>query len=831
MPLTDINQGASNYLTGDQNGIYANLDTENTGTINVIAENNFVQAGDVSTGYGTGTAIQAMNNSNVNLIATDTNQLLGTVYSDGIGANIILEAKNNIISSTAHGDEESNHEHLVSALYVSNDSTVNIKSNNGYNYITSSYDSIMEEDGAERTIWAQHGGKINIEGKTFIVTENYDKNTSEHEGNSIGIAIAAGTGEGLDDYKNTDGSLEDRTDEERSTVNLKYDSDINGLNSYIKGDIVSGYGGLINIERKDNIVTGGIDIQGNALAANGGKLNIDLGNGGTWIGRADDYGDAGYGAEASDHQNFYDPAFSNEIIEGGTVNLTMGDNSTWYVNGQSWITSINTENAQNATIDLVEANVDKNSSAHALTIYNFNGNANINMSLDGDRNVSDMLYIKEAHGEYNISLDEAVTTSDIYAGGLNGLRFATVGAGSDVKFRAGAYDKGFFNVEYEVGSDKYDGNSENDIYNGEEFDGNAGKIGNEEVDDFFDYSEEENDIKTLSTNEETSDNLDHVEDTTNYKLIGRIGESLSDAGKTIINMSRANYDQAVYMDNLNKRLGEARYLEGDEGTWIRMRHDEIDKDNGYEIDNNMYELGYDKKYDSKDGNGYHRRGVAIDYMDGDTNYDGIGSGETNRKGLWFYDTWFDNKGHYTDYVAKWGHLENSFNLYTKSAGEKVDGEYNNDVYSLSAEWGYKDELKNGWYFEPQAQIQYARVTGADYETSQGTQVSLDDIDSLIARAGFRLGKDFGKEQKSTVYLKADVLHEFLGDQDITVRDNTTDDNILSTGYDNDGTWYSVGLGFSTMLSNNSYAFLDVEKLFGNDHNNSYQINGGFNWLL
>lgn len=242
---------------------------------------------------------------------------------------------------------------------------------------------------------------------------------------------------------------------------------------------------VVNRYKKVNDTTGGIDIQGNGLVANGGKLNIDLGNGGTWIGRADDYGDAGYGEDAKYHQNFYNPAFSNEIIEGGTVTLKMGDNSTWYVNGQSWITNVNTEEANNATIDLVKANTDKNETAHALTIHNLKGNANINMSLDGNREISDMIYIKKAEGEYNIVLADAVTTGDIYANGLNGLRFATVGAGSNVKFRAGTYDKGFFNVEYEVGSDKYQGNKENGIYNGEEFDGEQGKVGNDEVDKFF----------------------------------------------------------------------------------------------------------------------------------------------------------------------------------------------------------------------------------------------------------------------------------------------------------------------------------------------------------
>ena len=54
---------------------------------------------------------------------------------------------------------------------------------------------------------------------------------------------------------------------------------------------------------------------------------------------------------------------------------------------------------------------------------------------------------------------------------------------------------------------------------------------------------------------------------------------------------------------------------------------------------------------------------------------------------------------------------------------------------------------------------------------------------------------------------------------------------MNSCYDNDGTWYTVGLGFSTMLSDHSYAFLDVEKVFGNDNDNSYQINGGVQWAL
>lgn len=172
-------------------------------------------------------------------------------------------------------------------------------------------------------------------------------------------------------------------------------------------------------------------------------------------------------------------------------------------------------------------------------------------------------------------------------------------------------------------------------------------------------------------------------------------------------------------------------------------------------------------------------------------------------------------------------------FYDKDKFGKVTGEYNNNVYSISGEWGNKYELENNWYFEPQGQLQYAYITGADYKTSQGTDVSVKEMDSLIARIGFRIGKDIGKEErKSTIYLKANVLHEFLGDQDVIASDATTADiGALKQSYDHSGTWYNIGIGISTMLSDNSYAYVDYERSFGNDNENTYKVNGGVRWTL
>lgn len=769
----------------------------------------------------------------------------GTVdVTSNAGSNIIraftaITPEGDSAATEETAEEEAEKRDAV-AVYAKDKAVINLTAGtNGVNYIAT---EIAEKDSTadERTIWAQRGGKINIKGQTFIIASNantYTEDAIEGEeqvkGNAIGIAITAGSEEIPENGIN---SIED---ESRSHVTVEYNA--NGpLNSFISGDIVSGYGGLIDIRKTDD---SGLDLMGNALAANGGKLNLDLGNGGTWLGRADDYGDAGVITDDK-HTTFFDPAFSNEIIQGGQVNLTMGEGSRWNINGQSWITSIKTTTGDLTTgtpvIDLVNANTDRTTTAHALTVYELTGNAIFNMSLDGNREVSDMLYIKKADGEYVINVVDAVSVADMYQNDFKGLRFATIGDGSDVSFRAVTYDQGINNIEYLIDTDSYEENQENDAYNSTEDDGgmNTEKPGSARVDEFFDSTGTPDDplgtdtdtdangdtIMTLDAETEGTPGTDgQVHGTTNFKLVGIKNSDLSDGGKTVVNMSRVNYSNAVYMDRLNKRLGEARYIneEEDQGMWVRVRHDRIGKDDAFRLMNTMYELGYDKKQESDSGE--RRFGAAIDYMDGSSSYTSVsGSGDISRKGIWLYDTWLGHKGHYRDFVAKWGHLSNDFTLYR--GGDKITGDYCNNVYSLSAEYGRKKDLGHDWYFEPQAQLQYARVTGADYTTSQGTRVDLDAIDSLIARAGFRLGRDL--DERSTVYFKADLLHEFLGDQNIYAADGTGTMNVT---YDNEGTWFDVGLGFSKALSETSYVYLDVETSLGNDFEDTYQINAGLQW--
>lgn len=555
---------------------------------------------------------------------------------------------------------------------------------------------------------------------------------------------------------------------------------------------------------------------GNVQAANGGVINITLGEGAYFAGRVDDYADAGNGNwNNQDHQTLFDSEFAANVESSGTVNMTI-NGGAWNLTEQSWVTKLN---GTDATIYLDG----DGTGGHALHIGTLTGGTN-NFVMNVRPDVTgDMLYVKNGSGTaQNLVINNAKEVLENMKEG-DVVRFATVAepgngfASGDIMSPAAQTfgrsttisDQGLFDVDFDILYTKYGEEVEGDLgtdeaYNGTAFDEN--KAGTDYIDNTYGGANAYNvNIKRKSVTERNQ----------------------SDAAKTIINMSKVNYNNAIYMDRLNKRLGEARYIspEDEQGMWVRIRHDRIGKDDAFRSQNTMYEMGYDVKQDCD--NGERRVGMAIDYMDGKAEYTGIaGDGDVKRYGLWLYDTWLGDKGHYTDYVLKWGHLENDFDIMARTTGEKITGDYSNNVFSASAEYGKKNDMGGGWYFEPQAQLQFARVTGADYVTSQDSKVSLDGINSLIGRAGFRLGRDLN--ENSTVYIKADLLHEFLGDQDITATDIT---GTLREEYENEGTWYDVGFGFATALGNNSYAFMDFEKSFGNDNDETYQINAGVQWTF
>ena len=790
-------------IENQADGLYANLKnisnfiTLNKAEIEIKAKNENING--IAESYGIlsnstdGKSVVTLNEkSSINATAEAAGYLIGYgIYSvkDGGESSIVNTGAMDITTTTNGGTMVEN----VGIKAQGGDVTVN-----GALTVSSIANDLTDkENNKVYGLWSTNGGNITVTGTTNISTSGGQD-----------IAVVAGTENWTDVAAEPDGGI--------NNINLNY-----GLGSKITGDIISGYGGNIVIGTPES-TEGGIStlsarnnngtltLTGDALSANGGKLTVNLTAGSTWTGRADDYQDAALPTWKEEHEEQFNPKFSNSIEASGNVKVNLAQGAKWNVTGQSWVTELDGNGVINLT------NGEGSDAVHIGTVKGSNTFV-VNLKPDG-LDTSDVLYIYDGSsaGVQNLRINNEAEVLNALKDDGDRIRFATVGKtagagagfGDDYVVRGRGVINSGFSIDYvDYEEDKQNADYTTD-YNGDNFD--ADKPGNSYVENVYGEANGADDID--------SQNLYLVRDSS--KDAGK-----SDSGATIINMSRANYKNAIYMDRLNKRMGEMRYVNGEEeqGLWVRLRHDRIGQSGDFRSMNTMYEVGYDVKQPTD--NGEHRIGMAIDYMRGSTTYDDImGKGETKRYGLWLYDTWLGEKGHYTDYIVKWGHLSNDFDIRDKDSLENITGDYSNNVFSVSAEYGKKNDMGNNWYFEPQAQLQLARVTGADYVTTQGSKVNVDSINSLIGRAGFRIGRDM--DENSTVYLKADLLHEFMGDQTVTAADAT---GTLREEFENKGTWYDVGFGFAAKMSKNSYAFMDFEKSFGNDNDETYQINAGMQW--
>ena len=736
------------------------------------------QSGNNSIEVAQGIAIEANNGSNIsvnankgqnNIKASDTaisvnkNNIDKDIATTSTNTVVKVTGKNNIINAiTAIDNIDGGNVEII----ASENNSINglVHAENKANTKIQGKVNYLKNDNGQSVIWADDG-TIDITGTSII------------QANSQQVALLANN---------------DMNNLNQGVITASF-----GQNSVVKGDIIAKDNGLIklNVSNSNDDVSGLI-IEGNILAENQGNISLDIGNNSLITGNINDYS---YLADLN-NQNLKQENLA------GNISIDFNNKSRWNVVGQSFISKINTK--ENNIIDMVGYNTENK--PHSLMVKEFNGDSNFVMNLNGNRQNTDMVYLNSGTGNYNVILANAVTKKDI---GQNGLRFATVGDKNKQVFKnAVAYNDGFFNIKYQIASEDYDvNNEENTLYN------------NGDNSDLLTENRPGNNI--------INNIFGNNENAVNYKLVNIEEKTLSNAGKTILNMTKANYDVAVFMGRLDKRMGDVHYLnKNDDGIWFRLRHDRIEKDLGYTVDGNMYELGYDKLFLRDDGQ--ERLGLAFDYMKGSTSYDDIaGKGNNSRKGIWLYDTWIGDDGHYSDYILKWGHLENDFEVFDTEKLNLIKGNYDNDVFSTSVEYGYMQNLKNDWYITPQVQLQLAKVTGADYTTNQNTNVHVDGIDSIIGRAGFKLGRNFGDNKKNTFYLKADVLREFLGEQFVSVKDVTSDNEYVGFKYDHSGYWYDVGFGFNIETKKDSYAFLDVERRFGNGNKNSYQINGGFYWAL
>lgn len=276
-------------------------------------------------------------------------------------------------------------------------------------------------------------------------------------------------------------------------------------------------------------------------------------------------------------------------------------------------------------------------------------------------------------------------------------------------------------------------------------------------------------------------------------------------------------------DKLMQRMGDLRHeTNNEEGVWGRVKGGKYSGD-GFSNRHTMYQLGYDDVVKNTDKLKRYQ-GVAFSYDDGKNSFN-RGSGKLKAKSIGFYSTDIRNNGHYLDLAFKIYDADSDFTVFD-TEGKKITGAFENSGISLSAEYGRKKYLDEHWSIEPQAQLTLGYLGGARYTTSNGIHVSQSDPNSVLGRIGCNFMYDM--DEKNTVYLKANWLHQFAGNYGATLTNGN--DSLRIDNHDHD-TWFEYGFGFACMTGKNNHLYADVERSTGGSLRKNWQWNAGMFWTF
>ena len=294
-------------------------------------------------------------------------------------------------------------------------------------------------------------------------------------------------------------------------------------------------------------------------------------------------------------------------------------------------------------------------------------------------------------------------------------------------------------------------------------------------------------------------------------------------------------------NDLMKRMGDLRVLEGERGLWAKYYSgkQEMDaQDTNFSEKYKAYQIGYDTKV-----NDNWTVGAALSYNDGTSSTsnvaDGVtgawanGHGEQKNISLGVYGSWKAKDGQYADIIVKASRLDNDYNLkfWNGIKTFNIDGDYKTWGTSISAEYGKRFEGDKGTYFEPSAELTYGHMAGKSYSASTDyygatMYMDQDSFDTLVGRIGLRVGQ---KLENGSYFAKLALAHEFSGEFDTRYNVDGADHN--KTHLDFGDTWYELQIGGTAKLSANSMLYADFQRSFGGDVTEKWRVDAGLRFTF
>ena len=255
----------------------------------------------------------------------------------------------------------------------------------------------------------------------------------------------------------------------------------------------------------------------------------------------------------------------------------------------------------------------------------------------------------------------------------------------------------------------------------------------------------------------------------------------------------------IMMNDVRKRLGDIRTTEGTHGVWARYDGGKLTGEGSLKNDFNTIQVGMD----TVPMEGSARMGVAFSYTDSDAEY-ARGNADMKAYSIAMYGTKMFENGMFFDVIGRMGTADTDLTVDGKHKGTM-----DNVVLGVSGEVGWRFDVNDMFYVEPQAEMTYTYVNGENLKLSTASY-EVDSVNSLMGRLGFAAGLKCPAD-KGNVYVRASAVHEFLGDSKITGTNLGQTDSYKIDGQD---TWVEYGIGANFNMTKSTYVWADIERTTG-----------------
>ena len=223
-------------------------------------------------------------------------------------------------------------------------------------------------------------------------------------------------------------------------------------------------------------------------------------------------------------------------------------------------------------------------------------------------------------------------------------------------------------------------------------------------------------------------------------------------------------------------------------------------------------------YDAKISRGW-TVGGQVSYLRGSEDYVFDGSGKVKSFSVGAYGLKDLGKDQYIHVETQVGRVSNDFTARNE-IGEAMSGDAKSNAYSIGVRYGKTLKYANGFYVEPQAQLNFTHFGGRNFNVGN-VSVNQSGVNSTSGKLGLELGKQFGH---GNLYTRFAAGHAFTGNVKTAFASGSV---VKLTEQDLKGTWTELAFGGRYGFNSNNSVFADVATGLSGDYQADWGVNAGF----